>query len=242
MSERVQKLMAAAGVASRRASEDLIRQGRVTVNGEPVQLGDRADPEADVIRVDGEAIGADEEPVYLMLNKPSGVLSSTASQGGHRTIDDLVDVPQRVFPVGRLDLDSQGLMLLTNDGELTNRLTHPRYEHEKEYRVQFNRPPRKAELQAWRHGPVVPGLGKLVPAQIVQEPGQARWVRITLREGKKRQIRETAQHFGLEVEQLIRVRIETLPLGNLPAGSWRELEPQEVAALKRAANMAREEA
>lgn len=242
MSERVQKLMAASGVASRRASEDLIRQGRVTVNGEPVQLGDKADPDTDVIRVDGEVIGSDEEPVYLILNKPTGVLSSTASQGGHRTIDDLVDVPQRVFPVGRLDLDSQGLMLLTNDGELTNRLTHPRYEHEKEYRVQFNRPPRKAELQAWRHGPVVPGLGKLAPAQIVQEPGQARWVRITLREGKKRQIRETAQHFGLEVEKLIRVRIETLQLGSLPAGSWRELEPQEVAALKRAANMAREEA
>ncbi len=242
MSERVQKLMAAAGVASRRASEDLIRQGRVTVNGEPVQLGDKAEPETDVIRVDGEAIGSDEEPVYLILNKPPGVLSSTASQGGHRTIDDLVDVPQRVFPVGRLDLDSQGLMLLTNDGELTNRLTHPRYEHEKEYRVKFNRPLRKAELQAWRSGPVVPGLGKLAPAQIVQEPGQARWVRITLREGKKRQIRETAQHFGLEVEQLIRVRIETLQLGSLPAGSWRELEPQEVAALKRAANMAREEA
>lgn len=242
MTERIQKLMSAAGVASRRQSEKLIRQGRVTVNGEVAELGDRADPAQDEIKVDGRSIGGPEPDVYVMLHKPPGVLSSTASQGGHPTVDELVEVGSRVYPVGRLDLESEGLILLTNDGELTHRLTHPSFEHEKEYKVQFNRPPTEAELQAWRQGPVVPGLGKLAPARVRPKPGQPRWLRITLREGKKRQIRETAKYFGMRVERLIRVRIETLELGDLPQGHWRPLEKAEVRVLLRATELAREEA
>ena len=242
MTERIQKLMSAAGVASRRQSEKLIRQGRVTLNGEVAELGDRADPQKDEIKVDGRSIGGPEPDIYVMLHKPPGVLSSTASQGGHPTVDELVDVDSRVYPVGRLDLESEGLILLTNDGELTHRLTHPRFEHEKEYRVRFNRPPTEAEVQAWRRGPVVPGLGKLAPAQVRPVAGQPRWLTITLREGKNRQIRETAKHFGMQVERLIRKRIETLELGELPQGHWRPLEDEEIRALLRATELAREEA
>ncbi len=240
--ERVQKIMAAAGVASRRASEEMIRQGRVTLNGEVAELGDQADPEADEIRIDGEPLGDAEPHHYVILNKPAGVLSSSASQGGHPTVVDLVDSEVRLFPVGRLDLESEGLLLLTNDGELAQRLTHPRFEHEKEYRVLLHRPPTRAEIQAWRQGPVVPGLGKLALAEVLPEPGQPKWIRITLREGKKRQIRETAEHFGLHVERLVRVRMATIRLGDLPQGRWRELERGEVTKLKAETGLAREEA
>lgn len=240
MTERVQKIMAGAGVASRRASEELIREGRVTVNGEVVELGDQADPEADEIRVDGQLLGEAEPHRYLILNKPRGVLSSLASQGGHPTVLDMVETEVRLYPVGRLDLESEGLLVMTNDGELAHRLTHPSFEHEKEYRVRVSRPPSRAELQAWRRGPVVPGMGKLAPAEVLAEPGQPRWIRITLREGKKRQIRETAAHFGLRVERLIRVRMATIRLDELPEGRWRELEREEVRRLKAATGLARE--
>ncbi|MGD8552825.1 MAG: S4 domain-containing protein, partial [Anaerolineales bacterium] len=141
MSERLQKVLAHAGVASRRKSEELIRQGRVTVDGGRAEIGMKVEPDEVEIRVDGKKISAPERKVYILLNKPTGVLSSTRSQGGLPTVLDLVSIDERVYPVGRLDLDSEGLILLTNDGDLANRLTHPRYEHEKEYRVQLDRRP-----------------------------------------------------------------------------------------------------
>lgn len=233
MSERLQKVMAAAGIGSRRGCEDYIRQGRVTVNGERAELGCKVDLLEDEVRFDGDLVGGSEAPVYLMLNKPIDVLSSTQSQGGHPTVEEMVDVPQRVYPVGRLDLDSEGLILLTNDGDLTHRLTHPSFEHEKEYRVKLDKPIGADALAAWRAGVEVPGLGKTAPAEVHVEPGNSTWLRVVMHEGRNRQIRRVAEALGYQVERLIRVRMANVTLGDLPAGSWRRLTDEETAALRR---------
>ncbi|HEX9798349.1 MAG TPA: pseudouridine synthase [Anaerolineales bacterium] len=231
MSQRLQKLMAEAGLGSRRSCEELIRQGKVEVNGRVAKLGDKADPGQDRILVDGSPLPAAEAPVYLMLNKPRGVLSSLQSQGGLPTVDSVVDVPQRVYPVGRLDRQSEGLVLLTNDGELTHRLSHPRFEHEKEYHVLLDRPPNDRVLKEWRAGPRLAELGQLAPAVVEPLRGRPGWLRIVLHEGKKHQIRDTAAHFGYQVKALIRKRIGPLKLGDLAAGAWRHLTPEEIDAL-----------
>jgi len=231
VTERLQKLMAEAGLGSRRSCERLISQGRVLVNGEPAALGDKADPQLDRIMVDGKPLPTAEVPVYLMLNKPRGVLSSLRSQGGLPTVVSLIDIPQRVYPVGRLDRDSQGLILLTNDGELTHRLSHPRFQSEKEYHVLLDRPPSDSVLDAWRAGPHLAEIGQLAPAKLTHLPGQPGWLMIVLHEGKKRQIRQTARHFGHKVKALIRVRLGPLMLGDLAPGAWRHLTSEEVARL-----------
>jgi 23S rRNA pseudouridine2605 synthase len=152
-SERLQKVLAHAGVASRRKSEELILQGRVTVNGKVItQLGTKVDPDRDEIRVDGERIRTASSHVYIILNKPRGVLSVMEDDRDRRSLGDLVSVPTRLYPVGRLDVSSEGLILLTDDGELTNLLTHPRYKHEKEYLVLVNGRPSGKTLQAWQRG------------------------------------------------------------------------------------------
>src|SRR3990172_2307599 len=149
MAERLQKLLARAGMGSRRASEALIREGRVTVNGREATLGVRADPVRDEIRVDGVLLPPPEDLIVIALHKPAGVVSSLRSQDGGPTVRDLIPLPQRLFPVGRLDMHSEGLILLTNDGELANRLAHPRYEHEKEYRILLDRMPDAEQFHAW---------------------------------------------------------------------------------------------
>ncbi len=232
-SERLQKIMAAAGIASRRACEELIRSGRVTVNGQPATIGSKADSRHDDIRVDGKPLAASAPPVYIALHKPRGVVSSLEPQGNRETVRDLVPGAARLFPVGRLDLDSEGLILMTNDGELAQRLTHPRYGCEKEYRVLLSRRPDEEQLMTWRRGVVLEGGLRTAPALVrVESPaGRGAWVRVVMGEGRKREIREVATRLGLRVVRLQRIRIGSLLIGNLGPGQARELSSAEVRAL-----------
>lgn len=235
MKERVQKILAQAGFGSRRHCETLIESGRVQVNGEKVALGAVADVGRDRIEVDGKPIFL-ERHVYIMLNKPRNVLSSTEDEleQGRRTIRDLVDIPGHLYPVGRLDKNSLGLILLTNDGKLAHRLTHPRYEHPKEYRVKVQGHPDGEKLRQWQEGVMLEGQ-LTAPAQVRVERrlAESTWLRLVLREGRKRQIRRVAAQLGHPVEALIRTKLGPLSLGDLPLGKWRHLTDAEVRALHR---------
>jgi 23S rRNA pseudouridine2605 synthase len=233
MEERLQKVMARAGLGSRRACEELIAQGRVTVNGQPALLGQKADPARDQILLDGEPVARPEKLTYAMLYKPRGVVSSLAAQGERLTVRDLVNLEVRLYPVGRLDVDSEGLILLTNDGELADYLTHPRYESEKEYRVLVKGDPDAERLQAWSRGVVLEGQ-RTAPAQVVRQERAANgtWLRIVMHEGRKHQIRDIGLLLGLPVQRLIRIRMGALRLGNLQPGEWRTLKADEVAKLR----------
>lgn len=233
--ERLQKVLARAGVASRRKSEEIIRAGRVTVNGKKATIGAKVDSENDEIRLDGEIIHEPNKKTYILMNKPRGVLSSRKSQGGFPTVIDLLDINVRVYPVGRLDLDSQGLVLLTNDGSLTHFLTHPSFGQEKEYRVLLDRFPDERQMKNWRRGVVLRDGGETSPVRMVREkgPGKAAWFRIIMQQGRKRQIRETARVLGLRVRKLVRIRMGSLKLNNLEEGSWRFLEAEEIHDLRR---------
>ena len=226
--------MAQAGLGSRRACEVLISAGRVSVNGRIAGLGDKADPQRDRILVDGQPLKLPDAPVYVALYKPRGVLSAVSSPDPRPTVRDLVDLPGHLYPVGRLDVDSEGLILLTSDGELANRLTHPRYGHEKEYRVLVARRPDDEQIETWRRGVVLEDGYRTAPAEIRLDGffGKGAWLRVVLREGRKRQIRETGLQIGLPVVKIIRVRIGTLRLGVLKPREWRRLTDDEVADLK----------
>lgn len=236
MKERLQKILARAGYGSRRACEEIVAAGRVRVNGQIASLGDSADLETDKIQLDGRLIVASEPLVYIALYKPRGVISAVSSPDPRPTVRSLVDVSEKVYPVGRLDVDSEGLILLTNDGNLANRLTHPRYGHEKEYRVLVARRPDEVQLNTWRRGVVMEDGYRTQPVQLTVETpaGKGIWLRVIMREGRKRQIRETGALLGLPVVKIIRVRIGSLHLGNLKPRQWRNLTPQEVQALKSA--------
>lgn len=236
MEERLQKILARAGIGSRRDCDALIEQGRVTVNGRIAAPGTKADPHRDAILVDGRRIAAPERLRYLAFHKPRGVISAVESPDPRPTVLDFVPSDTRLFPVGRLDTESEGLILLTNDGDLANRLTHPRYEVEKEYRVLVAGRPDEQQLEAWRHGVVLEDGHRTLPAKVrVEERREGNtWLRIIMHEGRKRQIREIGERIGLPVLRLIRVRIGTLQLGNLKLRQWRELAPKEVAALRQA--------
>ena len=224
--DRVQKILAHAGVASRRACEKLIEAGRVTVNGKQIELGSKADPSVDTIFVDGRKISFPKNFTYLAIYKPRGILSSTKSELDRRTVLDLVDTKTRLYPVGRLDIDSEGLMLLTDDGDLTNKVTHPRYGHEKEYRVLVSRHPDRKQLETWSRGVVLEDGYRTKPVKVRIERlhGKGAWLRVIMAEGKKRQIRQTANSVGLYVVKLIRVRIGPINLGSLKAGQSRPLK------------------
>ena len=226
--------MAQAGLGSRRSCEELIVAGRVTVNGKVAILGSKADPAVDRILVDGQPLKTPDALVYIAIYKPRGVLSTVSDPDPRPTVRELVDLPGQFYPVGRLDVDSEGLVLLTNDGDLANRLTHPRYGHEKEYRVLVARRPDDEQLATWRRGVVLSDGYKTVPAEVRLETpsGKGMWLRIVLREGRKRQIRETGSILGLPVVKIIRVRIGALYLGNLQPRQWRHLTQPEVDALK----------
>ena len=234
-SERVQKILAQAGFGSRRECETLISAERVTVNGKKIKLGDKADGVTDSIQVDHKPIKVAFEKVYIALNKPRGVLSDRDSLEMRKTIFDLVPKVGHIFAVGRLDFDSEGLILLTNDGELANQLTHPRYEHEKEYEVQVVRRPDKEQLAIWRRGVVLEDGYRTAPCRVdvISGDDKGAWLRVILKEGKKRQIREVGKRIGIPVKRIIRLRIGTVLLGDLRPGTWRNLTMGEVAQLKK---------
>ena len=234
MQERLQKILARAGYGSRRACEEIIERGRVRVNGQAAGLGSKADAHLDKITVDGRQIASAEQLVYVILYKPRGVLSAVSSDDDRQTVRDLVPLPGTLYPVGRLDFDSEGLLLMTNDGELANRLTHPRYEHEKEYRVLVAAHPDKKQLELWRRGVVLADGFKTQPAEVIQSAkfGKGSWLRVVLKEGHKRQIREMGRVTGLPVVKIIRVRMGQLKLGNLKPRQWRHLTVEELAALR----------
>ena len=234
MEERLQKILARAGYGSWRACEALIAQGRVRVNGQAAMPGDKADLSVDQVMIDGALVKAPEAPMYIALYKPRGVLSTVTAPDPRPTVRELIPLPGNLYPVGRLDADSEGLILLTNDGELANHLTHPRYGHEKEYRVLVARHPDDKQLEAWQHGVILEDRHQTAPARVRVESlaGKGSWLRVTLREGRKRQIRETGMKIGLPVVRIVRVRIGSLQLGSLKPRQWRHLTSKEIAELK----------
>lgn len=238
--ERLQKLLAHAGVASRREVEELIRQGRVTVNGQVAGIGDKADPAVDSVKVDGRRVKIPDRPRwYLLLNKPAGYLSTREDPAGRPTVMDLLapQVRTRVVPVGRLDFDTEGLLLLTDDGELAFRVAHPRYGCHKRYEVKVKGEPRDEDLETLREGIFLEGK-RTRPAII--EPlrvrrtreGENTWWTVILGEGRSRQIREMFFRIGHPVQRLRRVGIGPLRSGGLEVGAWRELDPVEVDQLR----------
>lgn len=235
MEERIQKIMARSGLGSRRDCEELIAAGRVKVNGEKAILGTKADAVVDTITVDGRALSKDEpDRIYIALNKPRNVLSDSDPDDPRPCVRDLIPVSGHLFTVGRLDFESEGLILMTNDGELANRLTHPRYGHEKEYRVLLAATPDDEQLNTWRRGVVLEDGDRTLPAdvQIESKLGKGAWVRVIMREGRKRQIREVGKRIGLPVVRIVRMRIGTLRLGTLKPREWRELTTEEVNTLR----------
>ncbi len=234
MGKRLQKILARSGYGSRRTCEEMIENKRVKVNGQVAALGTKADRQQDDITVDGQPIPRPEPLKYIALHKPPGVLSTVKSPGDRPTVRDYVHVHGRLYPVGRLDVGSEGLILMTNDGKLTNRLTHPRYEHEKEYRVYVTGHPTQDQLKKWRDGVHLQDGYRTQPAGVEVESRDkaGAWLRVILREGKKRQIRRMGDQTCLPVERIIRVRIADLTLGDLQAGEWRHLTEQEVQKLK----------
>ena len=236
MEERLQKILAQAGHGSRRDCEELILAGRVRVNGVVAVIGQKAEPAVDKISVDGNAVKAPEQKIYIALHKPRMVLSVVEAEpdDNRQTVRDLVPVSERLYPVGRLDFDSEGLILMTNDGDLANELTHPSKGHEKEYRVLVAKHPDPEQLATWRRGVVLADGYKTMPANVSAEgmSGKGAWLRIVMREGRKRQIREIGSLIGLPVARIVRVRIGTLRLGTLKAKEWRYLTTEEILELK----------
>ena len=227
---RLQKYIAECGLASRRAAEKMIQAGKVKINGKIVaKLGTKINPQKDEVVVNGKKLRKKETKIYLKINKPRGIISS-CSQKGRKTVLDLIsDIPSRLYPVGRLDADSQGLMLLTNDGELANKLMHPRYEHEKEYQVGTRGPISDDDLKKLRQG-IFLGKEKTLPARVFRKG--AKRFHIILREGKNRQIRQMLEALGNEVAFLKRVRIKNILLGSLRVGKYEYLTKREVESIK----------
>ena len=233
MKERLQKLIASAGLCARRTAEDWIAAGRVCVNGAVASLGDRADLETDTVTVDGAPLPGKPGAVYLMLNKPRGYVTTLSDEYGRRTAAELVaDCGVRVYPVGRLDRDSEGLLLFTNDGELAQRLLHPRHQVDKVYLVTVRGDIRGAaeRLMAITEldgEPIAPAQA----AEVARHEGQA-VLRVTIHQGKNRQVRRMCAQIGLHVVRLQRIQEDSLLLGDLPAGKWRYLTDQELQGLK----------
>ena len=233
MKERLQKLIASAGLCARRTAEEWIAAGRVCVNGAVASLGDRADPETDTVTVDGAPLPGKPGAVYLMLNKPRGYVTTLSDEYGRRTAAELVaDCGVRVYPVGRLDRDSEGLLLFTNDGELAQRLLHPRHQVDKVYLVTVRGDIRGAaeRLMAITQldgEPIAPAQA----AEVTRHEGQA-MLRVTIHQGKNRQVRRMCAQIGLHVVRLQRIQEDSLLLGDLPTGKWRYLTDQELQGLR----------
>lgn len=229
MIDRLQKILSARGVASRRAAEKMIEEGRVSVNGIVALLGQTADPDVDQILIDGKVLPIAEEYVYIMLHKPRGYVTTMSDEKGRRTAAQLVaDCGVRVYPVGRLDMDSEGLLLFTNDGDFANTLMHPKHEVQKSYLTwvsDFTEP----ALQRLQRPVELDGYMVRAPKVRLVKPGL---LEITIHEGRNRQVRRMCEAAGMHVTRLKRVREGKLNLGDLPLGKWRHLTPAEVAQLK----------
>jgi 23S rRNA pseudouridine2605 synthase len=239
--ERLQKLIARAGLASRRRAEQLVADGRVRVNGRVAELGASADPEVDRVEVDGRPLPRASGATHLAVHKPRGFLSSARNERGRRSVVSLVDARgERLWPAGRLDVDSEGLMILTNDGDWANRVLHPRYGIEREYAALVTPPPSRATLRRLREGVILEdGPARLLAARFADPPPeverdrheQGAWLAVGLGEGRKREVRRLFAAVGADVERLVRVRIGPLRIAGLRSGEWRRLRPREVSAL-----------
>lgn len=230
--ERLQKILAHAGVASRRASEELIAEGRVTVDGEVAELGMKADPTQADIRVDGERINTDPDLLYVMLNKPQGVVTTVDDPEGRPTVMDLVNVTQRLYPVGRLDMDTEGLLLLTNDGDLAHALMHPSFEVERTYLALVPGPVRRRTLAELEEGvELEDGLARPRSVEVIDEARSKALVQIVMTEGRKREVRRMVDAVGLHLERLARTAYGGLEIGDLKQGKWRHLSQTEVSTL-----------
>ncbi len=231
LKERLQKILSARGVVSRRGAEEMIKAGRITVNGTLAALGDTADQELDEIMVDGRALPSQSAPVYIMLHKPRGYVTTLSDDRGRKTVADLVDCGTRVYPVGRLDYDSEGLLLLTNDGAFANRLMHPRQEVDKTYQVwvtgYHDAAPallsRPIELDGYR-------IKKPAVKLLWADGARAKFL-VTIHEGRNRQVRRMCEAAGMQVTRLRRIAEGKLQLGDLPLGKWRFLTEEEVHSL-----------
>src|SRR5919106_4815243 len=239
MEARLQKILSAAGVASRRASEQLILEGRVTVNGETVrELGTKADPGKDAIKVDGRRIKTDIRQRYIALYKPRGYVTTRKDPEGRRTVMDLIGEGAYIYPVGRLDYDSEGLLLMMTDGDLAARLMHPRHEVDKVYEVIVAGVPDAKAIDKLRKGVFIEG-GRTSPAVVhventVKGAKPTTKLTISIHEGRNRQIRKMCSAVGLPVRDLRRIRMGPITLGRLKPGQWRDLTPQEIRRLKAA--------
>lgn len=235
MAERLQKVIAQAGLASRRQAEEWISSGRVLVNGVPARLGERADPAVDEVIVNGRKLTVAEEKVTLLLNKPRGYISTLKDPQGRALVTELVaDVPQRLFPIGRLDYNTEGLLLLTNDGELSQHLSHPRHHVPKTYLVKVRGQVTEEKLARLRNG-IRLSEGLTQPAEVanVRCGRGTGWFEMTIREGRNRQVRRMCEAVDLQVVRLKRLSIGFLTLGTLPTGAYRKLSSQEIARLKK---------
>lgn len=230
MQERVQKFLSEQGIASRRKAEEFIKSGQVSINGRRAKLGDKVDPEKDEVKVYGKLVKAKGQPrakkIYIALNKPKGVVVSKRDPNGRKTVFSLLpeDVRTKVHNVGRLDYDTEGLLILTNDGDLTQELSHPKFEHDKEYEVITDADPKPQQLERLRDGIELP-TGLTSPAAIKQRSGK---IYITIHEGKKRQVRRMFNAVGLGVSNLKRVRINKLKLGDIPIGEYIEVKKSDI--------------
>jgi pseudouridine synthase len=230
--ERLQKLIAAAGLGSRRQAETMLRSGRIRVNGRVALLGERADPACDAITLDGQPLRAAAPPLVLLLNKPPGVMSSCSDPEGRPIVLDLLPPElahgQGLHPVGRLDFHSRGALLLSNNGALTLQLTHPRFQHSKTYRIWVRGQPSREVLDRWARGVPLDGSpSQPVTLHRLEQRGDATQLQLVMHEGRNRQIRRTAELLGHPVLDLQRVAIGSIELGSLPEGRWRRLDRQE---------------
>jgi pseudouridine synthase len=233
--ERVQKLMARANIASRRKSEKIIEDGRVTVNGKVITIGDKADPDNDTVKVDGQRLKLEKfEKRYYVFHKPMNVLSTNKKppDDDRPTVRELIPVDGHLFSIGRLDAESEGLMVLTNDGDLTHKLSHPRYEYTKTYKVTVYGQPDAETLAKWENGVWLDG-SRTAPCyiKVLEENQETTILRILMIEGRKRQIRRVASMLGYPVQKLVRTHIGMLGLGTLKRGAWYRLDDIEVEAM-----------
>ena len=233
MTERLQKILSARGLCSRRTAETWIQQGRVTVNGIPAQLGDTADPEQDEILLDGKPLPQGQEPVYILLNKPRGYVTTLSDEQGRPNAAQLVaDCGVRVYPVGRLDMDSEGLLLFTNDGTFANTLMHPKHQVKKTYDVWVTGYVPGAEIRLARPIELDGYTIRKPEVKLLKAEGNRARLRVTIHEGRNRQIRRMCQAAGMTVTRLRRIREGSLSLGDLAPGAWRYLTREEVARLR----------